>query len=114
MGAIGAGLKRLLCLGLEGQPSAEVIAGTKAVWYDAVRRAGAWEAESAAPRIEAGFAKLCATARRWPAPADLLAAMPRSKPASTRFVADDLARELGMVTLSGIAAKLGITPDRSA
>ena len=74
------GLAALYVLSLNNTPSQELIAKTRDVWHMAiVRQSRDWQAELDVPRLRAGFETLCATAERWPAPAQLLAAMPPRK-----------------------------------
>lgn len=77
---ISEGLKRLMCLGLERTPAAEVIALTAAVWLEAMTTGRKWEQEHDAPRFRAGFAALCRTRESWPQPMHLLDAMPAREP----------------------------------
>ena len=73
---IGQGLQRLMCLGLERTPAAEVIPLTAAVWLEAVTEGRVWNQELDAPRFKAAFAVLCRQSRAWPLPSGLLDAMP--------------------------------------
>lgn len=70
------GFKRLMCLGLERTPAAEVITLTAAVWLEALAEGRQWEQELDAPRFRRGFATLCRSRRAWPVPQDLLDALP--------------------------------------
>lgn len=63
-------------LSLEGTPARDVITLTAAVWSQAIGSGKAWSERRDAPRFEAAFETLCRTCRRWPAPADFLAAVP--------------------------------------
>lgn len=74
---ISEGLKRLMCLGLERTPAAEVIPLTAAVWLEAVTTGRAFDQEQDAPRFRHAFAVLCRESRSWPLPSNLLEAMPR-------------------------------------
>lgn len=74
---ISEGLKRLMCLGLERTPAAEVIPLTAAVWLEAVTTGRAFDQEQDAPRFRHAFAVLCRESRSWPLPSHLLEAMPR-------------------------------------
>lgn len=73
---ISEGLKRLMCLGLERTPAAEVIQLTAAVWLEAITEGRQYDAQLDAPRFKRGFAVLCRQRKTWPTPADLLEAMP--------------------------------------
>lgn len=108
---IKAGIKRLNTLVLDQHPPSDAINATAAVWYDTIRRRGSWTRD-ATPRFRAAFDTLCATCRRWPAPADLLASLPRTittAPTDRRLMSDT-GRERGMRALSEIASQLKIAP----
>lgn len=74
---IAEGLKRLMCLGLERTPAAEVIQLTAAVWLEAITEGKVFDQELDAPRFRRAFAVLCRDSRQWPLPSSLLEAMPR-------------------------------------
>lgn len=73
---IAEGLKRLMCLGLERTPAAEVIQLTAAVWLEAITEGREFDQELDAPRFRRAFAILCRDCRQWPLPSSLLEAMP--------------------------------------
>lgn len=64
-----ARLQRLMCLGLDGQPAAELIAGTAKIWQEKLSRFDV-------RRLAVAFDSVEGTARRWPTPADVIAALP--------------------------------------
>lgn len=109
MAEVATGFQRLALLALESQPAADVIAGTARVWHETLsRRLGSPEA---AERVRQGFDQLCATCTRWPAPADLLRAMPPSaapQQPRLRLVASDAQRAGEAKGLAECAAVLGI------
>jgi hypothetical protein len=72
---LGTGLKKLLCLRLDGCPAAEDIGGTLLGWYEALSSRWYEETEDA-PRFRQGFRELMRTSKRWPAPANFLDALP--------------------------------------
>jgi hypothetical protein len=74
---IATGLQRLLCLGLEGQPAAEVLPGTVAAWFEALTRGKAFDRTRDTARIRDAFSLLLSRSRRWPAPADFLEVLPK-------------------------------------
>lgn len=74
------GVQRLLCLGLEGQPAAEVIPGTVGAWCEALESSRAWCPQRDPPRIRTAFTALLRTRTRWPTPADFLTALPTVNP----------------------------------
>ncbi|PZS96344.1 hypothetical protein A7X66_09255 [Stenotrophomonas maltophilia] len=73
---ISEGLMRLMCLGLERTPAAEVIQLTAAVWLEAITEGREFDQQLDAPRFRRAFAVLCRDCRQWPLPSSLLEAMP--------------------------------------
>lgn len=73
---ISEGLKRLMCLGKERTPAAEVIQLTAAVWLEAVTEGRVFDQQQDAPRFRKAFAVLCRECEVWPQPGELLKAMP--------------------------------------
>ena len=73
---VSEGFKRLMCLGLERTPAAEIIPLTVAVWLEALAEGREWDQALDAPRFKRAFATLCRTRRNWPVPQDLLDALP--------------------------------------
>lgn len=63
-------------MGLDRTPASDLIAGTAAMWVDALTNGRVWEQEPDAPRFRRAFVKLSQTRRQWPAPADFLEALP--------------------------------------
>ena len=62
-------LQKLLCLGLEGTPAAELFEGTSREWLDIL---GRYSPE----RLSIAFACVKAKASRWPAPSHVIEALP--------------------------------------
>lgn len=62
-------MQRLLCLGLEGQPSSELIHGTAEIWQELLGR-------FSFNRLAVAFDNVEASARRWPTPADVIVELP--------------------------------------
>lgn len=73
---VAEGFKRLMCLGLERTPAAEVIQLTVAVWLEALGEGRSWNQQRDQERIRRGFAVLCRTRTAWPQPQNLLDALP--------------------------------------
>lgn len=71
------GFQKLLCLGMERQPAAEVLPGTVAAWMEALQHRLAWDQVRDAPRIRKAFVTMAATRRTWPQPMDLVEALPQ-------------------------------------
>ena len=74
--AIRKGFLRLTALSLSFQPGPDVIAGTVRVWHDALLFRGVGDPRRDPSRIDAAFQHLAAHCRFWPAPEDLVAALP--------------------------------------
>lgn len=79
------GMQKLLCLGLERQPAAEVLPGTAAAWVEALTVKRAWDRERDTPRIRSAFVTLAKQRRSWPLPADFDEALPRLEPNERRL-----------------------------
>lgn len=62
-------MQRLLCLGMEGQPAAELIPGTVEIWQERFARCDA-------RRLSMAFDAIEANSQRWPTPAAIFEAMP--------------------------------------
>lgn len=71
------GLQKLLCLGLERQPAAEMIPGTALAWEEALWPGRAWNEERDTPRIQQAFKNLVKQCRQWPVPAQFFDVFPR-------------------------------------
>lgn len=104
-------LQRLLCLGLDGTPAAELIPGTLSIWKERFRAASH-------NRLLAAFENIETHATRWPTPAAIFEAMPtythtyEPAPAGTRQIAVDPEREAAArdrvnKMIEQCAAKLG-------
>jgi len=77
--AIIDGFQRLLVLRLDGQPPADAVHATAAVWFSALWALEAWEQDRDQDRIAAGFLALAQTCDRWPAPKHLRERLPPRK-----------------------------------
>ncbi len=78
---IARGLQGLVALRLPGAPAEDAITLTLDVWLAAIAvRAASWAEADDAHRIRAGFRTLYATCDRWPAPRQLLDALPIRAP----------------------------------
>ena len=109
---LGTGLKKLLCLRLEGQPADDSIAGTLLGWYEALSSRWYDEIEDT-PRFRAAFRELMRLSKRWPAPADFLDALP---PLSAEYkpradyaprLCSDESNRIGMSHITAILDSLG-------
>lgn len=120
--AIAAGLQRLTVLSLEGTPARDVISLTAAVWGQTLGNGKVWVERRDAPRFEVAFETLCRTCRRWPAPADFLAALPACPPdrteeprriesaeakARTQAIVDEMTRHFSVRAPGALAAAAG-------
>ena len=70
------GMTKLLCLGLERTPAADMIAGTSMAWHEAITHKRVWDESLDSPRFRQAFATLAKTRRTWPAPVDFLDVLP--------------------------------------
>lgn len=98
--AVLDGLDRLLALGLSGRPAAADVQSTALAWIDALS-VRAWDDARDQKRIETAFRRLSAVAQRWPAPAQLIDALPPrlelvKKPAPASAAADSAAKRARM------------------
>lgn len=69
-------MSKLLCLRLDGSPAGDMVEGTAQAWLDAVTYRRQWVEQRDAPRVAEAFRVLVATCRKWPAPHDLIEALP--------------------------------------
>jgi len=76
--AILDGIERLYVLSLQGTPSADTIGHAHQVWTETLWHGKAWHEDRDRDRLEVGFARLAQGVDRWPAPAQLLEALPRA------------------------------------
>lgn len=111
--SIARGLQRLLVLSLDRTPAAELLGSCVESWGDALWPGRAWH-ESDAQRIEAAFRHLAATRRQWPAPADLLIALPKRvasvAKALPRRVVTEEDHQCAMRHVRDLMEQLGMTP----
>ena len=73
---IAEGLQRLAAMHLVGTPTDAGLDLACAVWIDTLWYRRAWHQDPDAGRLRRAFAALSGSARRWPAPADLLDHLP--------------------------------------
>lgn len=72
-----SGMQTLLVLRLRNSPAADTVNAVVDVWLAAfMARPIGWIQERDEPRIQAAFMKVAGTFDSWPAPANVLAAMP--------------------------------------
>lgn len=77
---ISTGFQKLLCLGLDRQPAAEVIEGTVMVWLEVLTSGYAWDELRDTERFRQAFTRYAGSARGvWPQPADIVALLPRAE-----------------------------------
>lgn len=111
------GFQVLLTLGLDRQPAVDVIvAGTVPAWFDALTHGRQWIEEQDVPRIRSAFRSLAGSCRNWPAPRDLIDALPelpRSYHVAPVRISNDALHEKAMTSFADIAKKLGI-PEQAA
>lgn len=75
---ISKGLQFLYVLSLDRTPGHDTIRGTALAWYASLTHGRVWSEQHDRTRIEHAFHSLGQTVTRWPAPADLLRALPPS------------------------------------
>ena len=73
---IAEGLQRLAAMHLVGTPTDAGLDLACAVWIDTLWYRRAWQPDPDAARLRRAFAALSGSARRWPAPAELLDHLP--------------------------------------
>ena len=86
--AIGDGLQRLLVLRFDNAPALDFLDLTAGVWvdslaggdWDAALNIRYWDEALDGPRIAAAFMAMARTRSTWPAPRDLLNALPPRPP----------------------------------
>lgn len=74
---IRRGLSKLVCLCLDGAPSADLIEGTAQAWLTAITHGLVWDEARDRQRFRDGFDVLLAHCSRWPIPRELLNALPQ-------------------------------------
>lgn len=81
-----SGLQLMLALRLSGSPAADTVAATATAWEIALTTGKEWDEQADAGRFDAAFSVLAGTQRYWPAPCDLLNALPpRSEPLKIEY-----------------------------
>ncbi len=84
--AVISGLQMLMALRLRNSPSAETMQALTKVWLAALSsRPIQWDEGQDLPRLRKAFTELSAKSTHWPAPADLMNAMP---PRNNQFKLD--------------------------
>ena len=71
-----SGLQMMLALRLSGSPAADTVAATAAAWEIALAKGRKWDEQEDRGRFQTGFEILAGSTRYWPAPCDLLDALP--------------------------------------
>lgn len=107
---ISSGLQKLILLSLERAPALDVLSrGTLPAWVEAITDGRVYEEQRDAPRFKAAFRTLQGRCKHWPAPRDLLEAMPPlpGEPRHRRL-SNDESRACGMRAIAEINAMLGI------
>src|SRR5262245_25074973 len=78
--AIVSGLQWLVVMSLRGTPPEDIMEFTREAWQDTVWRSQAlWDQAADEQRLSAGFLRLRQSMDRWPAPKNLLDAMPQRR-----------------------------------
>lgn len=79
------GLSKLTTLGLDRQPSYEVIPGTALTWFEALTAGKAWDYQRDVARVRDAFCELAVISSQWPTPRDFMAVI--HPPARPHFTA---------------------------
>lgn len=105
----------MLTLGWEGQPSADVIAGTLVVWMEAICANRVFDEVQDAPRFRQAFITLIQRETRWPSPSKFLEALPSNVVTFQRpsRLESEKRRKAGLENLAEIAKILRIQPPKT-
>lgn len=97
----------MLTLSLEGQPSADVIGGTLAVWLEVICARRVFDEATDAQRFRDAFRILMEMEARWPNPAKFLAALPSNVVAFKKLprLESEKRRQTGLTALKDIAKR---------
>jgi hypothetical protein len=87
------GLTKLMSLGLDRTPAADLVQITAATWIDATTSGHEWDQRRDTPRIRAAFSTLQRTRESWPAPRHFLDAMPRIEQRAIGYEVKPLTKE---------------------
>lgn len=100
----------MLTLGWEGQPSADVIGGTLAVWIESICTRRVFDEGTDIQRFREAFVVLIQREVRWPSPAKFLEALPSNVVAFQKRpkLEDENRRKAGFHALAEINKRLGI------
>lgn len=112
------GFKKLLCLGWERQPAAEVIQATLAVWYEVIAPRILADTEHGKERVRKAFKALTSTRHTWPSPAAFLEALPRPEHVArvprSRRLSNDSVCKTGSLHVKDIFKQLRIGAEETA
>lgn len=108
--AILDGLSRLLCLGMDRTPAADMIAGTAAAWVEAITTGRSFDEARDRPRFRAAFVTLAQTREMWPQPKHFLDALPRVEQVAIGYEVKPATPEQAAAAMARIEAML--RPDR--
>lgn len=106
-------MQKLILLSLDRAPALDVLTrGTLPAWVEAITEGRVFEEQRDAPRFKAAFRALQGRCKSWPAPRDLLDAMPPlpGEPRHRRLTSDE-SRACGIRAIAEINAMLGINHD---
>lgn len=73
---IATGFQKLVCLGLERTPSADLLPGTVMAWREAILNGRRFDEAEDVQRFRKAFAVIAGTFKSWPAPRDFVEALP--------------------------------------
>lgn len=87
------GLTKLMSLGLDRTPAADLVQITAATWIDATTAGHEWDQTRDTTRIRAAFQTLARTRESWPGPRHFLDALPRVEQRALRYEVKPLTKE---------------------
>lgn len=104
------GFQKLITLGLERQPAAEVIHGTAMTWLETLTDGRQFDYARDLPRFRAAFRTLQGRCTHWPAPREFLECLPRldGEPRNDKRIENPKARAAGARAIAEITQMLGI------
>jgi len=100
------GLTKLMSLGLDRTPAADLVQITAATWIDATTSGHEWDQRRDTPRIRAAFSTLQRTRESWPAPRHFLDAMPRIEQRAIGYQVKPVTKEQADARLAEIREML--------
>ncbi|MFK2876918.1 hypothetical protein [Rhodanobacter hydrolyticus] len=105
---IAQGLTRLATLSLDRTPAMDVIQGTAMAWREAITEGRQFDQQRDRERFRIAFRTLASTCTHWPAPRQLLDALPAiPNPEQVKRIEHEERRLRGLEHLAEIAKQMG-------